>query len=187
MSVLSAFQNSLNYAWLTFPVLSPATAFHAQCSCHLSTPWLSRSPCSLSLKYHSTPFPSVKILPIFQDTAQVSLHELPSHLSSVYLSAPEYSLLPLNSHSALSLYHSTHYILLCLSSLLDSGFFIFIFTTNSTAPGMNGWSREKGRKYKGQVLPFHVQYDSQRDDKQPSIPRPKGKENQLLLEMGYDV
>lgn len=116
----------------------------------------------------------------FQDTAQVSLHELPSYLSSAYLSRPEYSLLLLNSHRQLSLYHSTHYILLCLSSLLDSGFFIFMFTTNSTVPGMNNWNREKRREYKGYVLPFHVEYDSQWDDKQPSIPTnypndPKGK------------
>lgn len=116
------------------------------------------------------PFPSVKILPIFQDTAQTSLRELPPYLSSFYLSNPEHSLLPLNSHSALSLYHSTRYILLCLSSLLDSGFFIFIVTTSSTVPGMNSWNRGKRRDYKGHVLPFHVQYDSQWDDKQPSIP-----------------
>lgn len=160
---------SPNYAWLTFLVLSPATPFHVPCSRHLSTPWLS---------CHPVPYlwNTIPPLSICQNSAHLSRHssnitsELPPYLSSFYLSTPEYSLLPLNSHSALSLYHSTRYILLCLSSLLDSGFFIFIFTTSYTVPGMNSWNRGKRRDYKGHVLPFHVQYDSQWDDKQPSIP-----------------
>lgn len=154
------------------------THFSSLVSCHsLPCPMFLSPQHTMAFMLTLFPISEIPVQPL--SICQNSTHfktQLKYHFMSfllifpVYLSRPEYSLLSLNSHSTLSLYHSTRYILLCLSSLLDSGFFIFMFTTNSTVPGMNNWNREKRREYKGHVLPFHVKYDSQWDDKQPSIP-----------------
>lgn len=128
---LTHFSNLVSCHSLPGPVFLPPQ--------HTMAFMLSLFPIS-EIQFH--PLPSVKILPIFPDTAQLSLCELPPYLSSFYMSTPEHSLLPLDSHSTLSSI-TARYILLCPSSLLDSGFFICIVTTGSTVSGMNSWSQGK--------------------------------------------
>lgn len=64
---------------------------------------------------------------------------------------------PMSSHNALTLYHSTLCILLCLSSLLDSESFILTFTASSMVPGTNNWNQKRRRENRGHMPLCHVQ------------------------------
>lgn len=112
-----------------------------------------------------------------------------SFLPSLDHSSPEWQLLPLSSHNTAPFSHSILYILPYLSSLLDREFFIFIFTSNSTVPGINSWSREKGENTEEVCYPPMFN-DSPGDNKPLIIPTdcphdPKEK-TRLLLEMEHD-
>ena len=145
---------------LTFLVLSPATPCHAPCSCHLSTSArLSCLPdlcslCSLPLEYLSTCQNSTHLSrPSSNVTSSVSFLSICLHSTLPHQNAHSF----LSSHSALTLCHSTLYILPCLSSSRDSESFILIFTSSSTVPGMNSWNQKGRREKRGHVLPCHAQ------------------------------
>lgn len=190
MSVLLASQISPNDAWLTFLILSPAIPFQAPCSCHLNTPWLSCSPCSLSLKYSSTPFHRSKFRPSFQT-------QLNYHFVSFLHIFPHSTCLRRNTHSFLWIpiarWALSQHVTFCLSFFITrfwvlylySHYWLHSFWYEQLEPG------EKGGTTRDMCYPFMSNTIPNGMPSSPVsqliVPMTQRGGNQLLLEMGYDV